>query len=330
MGAGYPPAPSPLQKAESLVSISARLAAPTHPRTQKPRRMRMEQRRNLTGWVFLLPAALLIALMNFWPMIQALILSFKTGRGTRLNFAQPLWYNYTRLFQDEIFKLTVTNTLIYLVIQVPIMLVLALILANLLNAKDLRFKTLWRTAIFLPCAVSLVSYSLVFRTMFATDGFVNDALMGMNLTHAQINWLGQPDTARMVIILGLLWRWTGYNMVFYLAAMQNIDYSTLEAAKIDGAGPIKTLLYVTAPQLKPIILLTAIMSTNGTIQLFDESWNLTNGGPAYSSMSMSHYLFELSFQKNPNFGYGAAISYAILIMVAILAAIQMKVGDRRD
>ena len=235
----------------------------------------MEQRRNLTGWVFLLPAALLIALMNFWPMIQALILSFKTGRGTRLNFAQPLWYNYTRLFQDEIFKLTVTNTLIYLVIQVPIMLVLALILANLLNAKDLRFKSLWRTAIFLPCAVSLVSYSLVFRTMFATDGFVNDALMGMNLTHAQINWLGQPDTARLVIILGLLWRWTGYNMVFYLAAMQNIDYSTLEAAKIDGAGPIRTLWYVTAPQLKPMILLTAIMSTNGTIQLFDESWNLT-------------------------------------------------------
>src|SRR5665647_1096591 len=136
MGAGYPPAPSPLKKAEPLVSISARLVAPTHPRTQKPRRMRMEQRRNFTGWVFLLPAALLILLMNFWPMIQALVLSFKTGRGTRLNFAQPLWYNYTRLFQDEIFKLTVTNTLIYLVIQVPIMLVLALILANLLNAKD--------------------------------------------------------------------------------------------------------------------------------------------------------------------------------------------------
>lgn len=290
----------------------------------------MEQRRNLTGWIFLLPASLLIALTNFWPMIQALVLSFKTGRGTKLNFAQPLWYNYQRLFQDEIFKLTIQNTLIYLVIQVPIMLVLALILANLLNAKDLRFKGFWRTAIFLPCAVSLVSYSLVFRTMFATDGFVNDLLMGLHLTHAQINWLGQPDTARLVIILGLLWRWTGYNMVFYLAAMQNIDYSTIEAAKIDGAGSIKTLWYVTAPQLKPMILLTAIMSTNGTIQLFDESWNLTGGGPAYSSMSMSHYLFELSFQKNPNFGYGAALSYAILVMVAILAAIQMKVGDRRD
>ena len=290
----------------------------------------MEQRRNLTGWVFLLPAALLIAVMSFWPMIQALILSFKTGRGTRLNFADPLWYNYTRLFQDEIFKLTIQNTLIYLVIQVPIMLFLAMILANLLNAKDLRFKSFWRTAIFLPCAVSLVSYSLVFRTMFANDGLVNDLLVSLHLVDSPVNWLGQTATARFVLILGLIWRWTGYNMVFYLAAMQNLDYSTLEAARIDGAGGFKTFWYVTVPQLKPMILLTAILSTNGTIQLFDESWNLTQGGPAYTSMTMSHYLFELSFQKNPNFGYAAAISYAILIMVAILAAIQMKVGDKRD
>ena len=263
-------------------------------------------------------------------MFQAFILSLQTGRGTRLNFAEPLWYNYQRLFSDEIFKLTVQNTLIYLVVQVPIMLVLALILANLLNDKNLRFKAMWRTAIFLPCAVSLVSYSLVFRTMFANDGLVNDLLVSLHLVDSPVNWLGQTATARFVLILGLIWRWTGYNMVFYLAAMQNLDYSTLEAARIDGAGGFKTFWYVTVPQLKPMILLTAILSTNGTIQLFDESWNLTQGGPAYTSMTMSHYLFELSFQKNPNFGYAAAISYAILIMVAILAAIQMKVGDKRD
>lgn len=297
-----------------------------------PRRRRfgLEQRRNLTGWIFLVPAAVLILWMNFYPMFQALILSLKTGRGTRLNFADPLWFNYERLFSDEIFKLTVGNTLIYLAIQVPIMLVTALVLANLLNDKNLRFKGLWRTAIFLPAAVSLVSYSLVFRTMFANDGFVNDVLLWLNLVDSPVNWLGQTDTARFVIILGLLWRWTGYNMVFYLAALQNIDYSSLEAAKIDGAGSFKTFWYVTIPQLKPMILLTAIMSTNGTIQLFDESWNLTQGGPAYTSMTMSHYLFELSFQKNPNFGYGAALSYVILIMVAVLAAVQMKIGDKRD
>ncbi|MBB1511301.1 sugar ABC transporter permease [Tessaracoccus sp. MC1627] len=296
----------------------------------KRRRFGIEAQRNLTGWIFLIPAAVLILWMNFWPMAQAFILSMQTGRGTRLSFADPLWYNYQRLFSDEIFKLTVQNTFIYLIIQVPIMLIVALVLANLLNDKTLRYKGLWRTAIFLPCAVSLVSYSLVFRTMFANDGLVNDMLMGLNFIDSPVNWLGETDTARFVIILGLLWRWTGYNMVFYLAALQNIDYSSLEAAKIDGASSLKTFWYVTVPQLKPMILLTAILSTNGTIQLFDESWNLTQGGPAYTSMTMSHYLYEVSFQRNPNFGYGAALSYVILIMVAVLAFIQMRIGDKRD
>ena len=303
---------------------------PASPRPGRRPRMRIARQRNLTGWIFLLPAALLILWMNFWPMAQAFVLSLKTGRGTKLSFANPLTYNYARLFQDDVFLLTLKNTFIYLVIQVPVMLVLALILANLLNSRNLRFRALFRTAVFLPCAVSLVSYSLVFRTMFATDGLVNDALQGLHLIGGPVNWLGQPNTARMVIILGLLWRWTGYNMVFYLAGLQNLDYSTIEAAKIDGANALQTFWRVTIPQLRPMILLTAIMSTNGTLQLFDESWNLTQGGPAYSSMSMAHYIYELAFHKNPNFGYAAALSYAILIMVAILAAIQMKVGDRRD
>lgn len=288
------------------------------------------QRHNLIGWWFLIPAAALIFIMNFYPMFKAFLLSLQTGRGRQLNYADPLWSNYARLFEDEIFLLTMRNTFIYLIIQVPIMLILALVLAVLLNNPNLKYKGLWRTAIFLPSAVSLVSYSLVFRTMFATDGFVNDALLTFGLLSEPVNWLGQTHTAQFVIILGLLWRWTGFNMIFFLAALQNIDRSSLEAARIDGANAWQTFWYVTVPQLKPMILLTAIMSTNGTLQLFDESWNLTKGGPAYTSMTMSHYLYELSFMKSPNFGYAAAISYVILILVAVLAFIQMKVGDKRD
>ncbi|MCS0498480.1 carbohydrate ABC transporter permease [Protaetiibacter mangrovi] len=288
----------------------------------------MDRRRNLTGWAFLLPASLLIVLISFVPMIQALLLSLQTGRGTRLNWADPLWYNYTRLLGDEIFKQTLFNTFVYLIIQVPIMLTLALILANLLNNPRLRWRAFWRTAIFLPCAVSLVAYSLVFRTMFATDGFVNDFLGMFGV--APVNWLGEPDTARAVLIIGLLWRWTGFNMIFFLAGLQNIDRSTIEAARMDGANAFQVFWRVTVPQLRPIILLTAIMSTNGTLQLFDESWALTRGGPAYASMSMSHYLYEVSFQRNPNFGYGAALSYVILILVAVLAFIQLRIGDKRD
>ncbi|MDY0912785.1 carbohydrate ABC transporter permease [Rathayibacter festucae] len=289
-----------------------------------------ERRRSLTGWAFLLPAAVLIFLVSFLPMIQAFLLSLQTGRGANLSYAQPFWLNYERLLQDEIFRLTLQNTFIYLIIQVPVMLIMALVLANVLNSRNLKFKTFWRTAIFLPCAVSLVAYSLVFRTIFANDGFVNDVLMGIGLMDSPINWLGNPDTGRFVIILGLLWRWTGYNMVFYLAALQNVDYSSIEAARMDGASALQTFWHVTIPQLKPIILLTAIMSTNGTLQLFDESWALTRGGPAYTTMSMSHYLYEVSFLKNPNFGYASALSYVILILVAVLAFVQLKVGDKRD
>ena len=288
----------------------------------------MQQKHNLTGWCFLLPAVLLIFLMNFLPMFKALILSFKTGTGNRLEWAGI--YNYTRMFQDTVFVQALKNNFIYLIIQVPIMLVLALILATLLNDPKLRCKGLFRTAIFLPCATSLVSYAVIFRSLFAVDGFVNTVLIKLGILDTGYNFLAAPHSARAIVIIALIWRWTGYNMVFYLSGLQNIEYSLYEAAKIDGANGFQVFWKITVPLLKPIILLTAIMSTNGTLQLFDESMNLTNGGPANATITMSHYIYNISFKYVPNFGYAAAMSYLILILVAILAFVQMKVGDKRD
>jgi lactose/L-arabinose transport system permease protein len=119
-------------------------------------------------------------------------------------------------------------------------------------------------------------------------------------------------------------------MVFYLSGLQNIEYSVYEAAKIDGASPIQSFFQITVPLLRPTILLTAIMSTNGTLQLFDESVNLTNGGPANATITMSHYIYNVSFKYVPNFGYAASMSYLILFLVAFLAFVQLKVGDKRD
>lgn len=209
------------------------------------------------------------------------------------------------------------------------MLVLAMLLAQLLNNKDLRFKGFFRTCVFLPCATSLVSYAIIFRFLFAQDGLINNALVKIGLLDQGYNFLGTAWSAKMVIIIALIWRWTGYNMVFYLAGLQNIEYSVYEAAKIDGASPIQSFFKITVPLLKPTILLTTITSTNGTLQLFDESLNLTNGGPGKSTMTMSHYIYNTSFVQSPNFGYAAAMSIIILVMVAILALVQMKVGDER-
>ena len=184
--------------------------------------------------------------------------------------------------------------------------------------------------IFLPCATSLVAYAVIFRTLFANNGIINLIFVKLGILDAPYSFLTNMWSARIVIIIALLWRWTGYNMVFYLAGLQNIEYSIYEAAKIDGASPVQSFFRITVPLLKPTILLTAIMSTNGTLQLFDESVNLTDGGPANASITMSHYIYNMSFKYVPNFGYAAAMSFLILILVAILAFLQMKVGDKRD
>ena len=285
----------------------------------------LEKKHNLTGWVFLLPATLLICWMSFYPMVRAFILSLQTGIGINTSFGGAA--NYLRILKDPTFKQCLFNTFFYLIIQVPLMLVIALALASMLNNKDLRFKGLFRTAIFLPCATSLVSYAMIFRSMFANDGFINTILR--NLGMQPVMWFANAWTARAVIIIALIWRWTGYNMVFYLAGLQNIEYSVYEAAKIDSATPLQSFFKITVPLLKPTILMTAIMSTNGTLQLFDESLNLTNGGPGKSTMTLSHYIYNTSFVQSPNFGYAAAMSIIILVMVAVLAVIQMKVGDER-
>ena len=292
------------------------------------KKLTLKKKQNITGWVFLTPATILIAVMSFYPMIQALLLSFKTGIGAKMEWAGA--YNYTRMFQDAVFVQALKNNFLYLIIQVPIMLVLALILASMLNDKHLRCKGLFRTMIFLPCATSLVSYAIIFRSLFAVDGFVNTILINMGILHTGYNFLANPNSARAVIVIALIWRWTGYNMVFYLAGLQNIEYSVYEAARIDGASPLQQFTKITVPLLKPTILLTAIMSTNGTLQLFDESVNLTNGGPSNATITMSHYIYNMSFKYVPNFGYAAAMSFIILILVAILALFQMKVGDKRD
>ncbi len=290
---------------------------------KKSRSVLYKQRR--AGWLFLTPATLLIFVMSFYPMVRAFLMSLMTGSSANMTWNDPIFRNYTRMAADKLFQRSIGNTFLYLIIQVPIMLILAILLAQLLNNKDLKFKGLFRTCVFLPCATSLVSYALIFKSIFATQGLVN-TIFGTN-----INWLGTPATAKFVIIFALIWRWTGYNMVFYLAGLQNIEYSVYEAAKIDGANGWKTFWHITVPLLKPVIIMTFIMSINGTLQLFDESVNLTKGGPANSTITMSHYIYNNSFGDGvANFGYSSAMAFVVFIMVAILAFINLKVGDTRD
>ncbi|ACX67031.1 binding-protein-dependent transport systems inner membrane component [Paenibacillus sp. Y412MC10] len=301
----------------------ARLSPQIHKGLNSQRRIR------LTGWFFILVPVVMISIFYFYPMVQALILSFKSGRGSNLQFVGL--DNYIRLFSDTTFLTAVKNTFIYLLIQVPVMLVLALFIAVLLNDDRLKFKGFFRTAIFLPTVTSLVAYSVVFKYMFGADGIVNKFLVNLHLIQEPIQWITDPFWAKVTIIIAITWRFTGYNMIFYLSSLQNIDKSVYEAARIDGANAFTQFFKITIPLLKPIILFTTITSTIGTLQLFDEVVNITKGGPGNATMSISQYIYNLSFEYTPDFGYAATVSYSIVLMVVLLTMIQNKVGgDKRS
>lgn len=283
---------------------------------------------NRKAWLFVIPSIVLIVAFVFYPMVQAFITSLQGGMGNNLTFVGL--DNYKRLLTDSTFRKALFNTVLYLIIQVPIMIILALVISAMLNDKRLKARGFFRTAIFLPCVTSLVAYSIVFKSLFATDGFVNAFLMNINVIAEPISWITHPVWAKVLIIIAITWRWTGYNMVFYLAGMQSIDDSIYEAADIDGASAFVKFKTITLPLLKPIILFTTINSTIGTLQLFDEVVNITGGGPANATVTISQYIYNLLFKYSPNFGYAAAVSYVILFLIVILSFIQLKAGGDKN
>jgi lactose/L-arabinose transport system permease protein len=276
------------------------------------------------GNIFLIVPVILITVLVFVPMLFALVTAFQTGVPLAMKFDGLA--NFKRMLSDQMFLQAFGNTFIFLLIQVPIMLFLAIIISNFLNDRKLKFKGLFRTAIFLPCITSMVSYSLIMKTLFAQTGLVNNFLMKLHFISAPIGWMTDPVWAKVLIIIAITWRWTGYNMIFFLSGMQNINPDIYEAASIDGATKWQQLIKITIPNLKPIILFTSITSTIGTLQLFDEVKNITGGGPANATSTLSMYIYNLSFRYTPDFGYAAAVSFVIVFFTVILSIIQTKIG----
>ncbi|KQS64210.1 lactose ABC transporter permease [Rhizobium sp. Leaf371] len=301
-----------------------------HAKTSGARTSGLKRYYDVNGWLFIAPAIGLIGLFLIYPIFRSLYLSFFSGKGMMMKFAG--FGNVARLSNDPVFLKALTNTTIFFVVQVPIMIVLALMLASLLNTDRLKFAGVFRTAIFLPCVASLVAYSILFKSMFSVDGIINQALLAVGIIGSPIGWLTEPFWAKVLVIIAITWRWTGYNMIFYLAALQNIDRSIYEAARIDGVPAWARFVHLTIPMLKPVILFTTIISTIGTIQLFDEVYNLTEGkgGPADATITLSLYIYNLTFRYMPSFGYAATISYVIVLMVAVLSFLQFYAARERS
>lgn len=179
----------------------------------------------------------------------------------------------------------------------------------------------------MPAVTSLVAYSIIFSIMLMEDGLINQFLTVIGIS--KIPWLSHPWWAKASLILAMIWRWVGYNMVIYLAALQNVEESLYEASSIDGAGRLRQFFAITIPQLRPVILFTIILSTIGTLQLFDEPYTLTKGGPSDATLTIGMYLYQTGFRYF-DLGYASTIAYVIVVLIAVLSYIQFRLmGDER-
>lgn len=278
-------------------------------------------------YIFIGPAFLLLLIFTVYPVISSCILSFQEVRGVENTFVGLA--NYTRLFHDPIFYKSLLNTAEILIVQVPIMLFLSLLIAVGLHSTMVKGKAFFRISYFMPAITALVAASIVFMILLDEHfGLVNYVLSFLGVK--SIPWLTSPLWAKVSVILVMTWRWTGYNMVVFLAGLQNIPAELYEAASIDGAGKVKQFFMITIPQLKPVFIFTVVMSTIGTLQLFDEPFILTQGGPNSATMTITLYLYETGF-KFFDFGYASAIAYVLVLITAIVSWIQMKpVGDLEE
>lgn len=273
-------------------------------------------------YFFLLPIIIAFLVFMIYPILKSLILCMQTFKEGKYYFVGI--DNFVKLFNDPVFWKALSNTFIYLIIQVPLMVILSLVLAALLDQKFLKGKTFFRMSLFLPAITALVAYAMIFKLMLNTEyGLVNHLLemIGMH----KIDWLNTTWGARASIVMGITWRWTGYNMIIMIAGLQGISKQLYESADIDGATAMQKFFKITIPMVKPIILFVSITSTIGTLQLFDESYILTKGGPNNATITIGHYLYNNGFQFF-KFGYASAISYTLVIIIAILSYIQFKVS----
>lgn len=296
--------------------------SPRQPSAARHRRWR--EARN--GYLFTLPAIALFAVFVAGPMLAAAYLSFTdydlltSPEGVGLD-------NYDRLLGDERLRDALANTLLFVVAAVVLMNTLGLVLASMLNrGLPERLRLVLRSMYFFPSLVALTYVSIIWQFMLQQDtGVVNYYLGELGLPEP--NWLGGPHTAKVSVIIVDVWRNTGFAMLIYLAALQDVPTSLREAASLDGAGRIRTFWHIELPTISPSILFNVILTAIGAWQIFESIIVLTDGGPGDSTRSVSMYLYERAFQSF-DMGYAAAISMVLFVIILATTGLVMSTQKR--
>jgi multiple sugar transport system permease protein len=277
------------------------------------------------GWAFAAPAMALITTFGLIPLVWSFVLSFQ--KSNLLAPERPFvgLDNYHRLTEDPLFHDSVRHTVVYTALFVPLSVVGALLIAVALN-RPLRFIKLYRTAVFVPVVASTIATSIIFLQLFDPNfGLINWVLGTIGL--GPYGFLQDPNQALYAIVILTVWGWVGFDVIVFLAALQGVPRELIEAAMIDGATPFGAFRRVVVPLLGPATLFLVVWSTINALQLFDEIYFLTKGGPLFSTYVLVYYVFDLAFQKGLA-GYAAAVAYTLFAAILVLTAIQLAIGRR--
>jgi putative chitobiose transport system permease protein len=284
--------------------------------------------RSLTPYLFLAPALIVLALTVFWPALQAFYLSF-----TRFEYdltQAPAWIglaNFQKLWRDPVFWKTLTNTLLYLICVVPILALLPLGIAILVNQKLTGIRW-FRTAYYTPVVISMVVAGIAWKWLYASNGLLNQGLQWLGFSEG-IPWLTSPDLALFSVMAVTVWKGLGYYMVIYLAGLQGIPADLYEAAAIDGSDGFQKHWDITIPLMRPYLFLVAVISSISATKVFEEVFIMTKGEPVNSSKTIVYYLYQRAFQ-DLEMGYACAIGLILFLIIFGLSILNLKLGQMRQ
>ncbi len=269
------------------------------------------------GYLFISPWLLGLFLLTLYPMVQSLYFSF-----TDYSLLEaPHWIgieNYQKIFlEDKLFYKSLTITILFVVISLPLKLITALLMAMFLNQK-IKGMSIYRTLVYLPSLIGTsVAVAILWSNIFGKDGMVNHifALFGIGGK----SWIGSPDTALGTLILLIVWQF-GSSMVIFLAGLKQISPELYEASAVDGATKIRQFFSITLPMLSPVILFNLILQTIGSFQMFTQAFVITKGGPIQSTYMFTLYLYDRAF-AGFEMGYASALAWILLIIIALFSAL---------
>lgn len=275
-------------------------------------------------YLFLLPAGVILLVFFFIPFFQTILLSFQDYSTNIYNPVFVGLHNYIMLFKSAIFYKVLLNTFIYLFLAVPVLAIVPLFLAILINQK-IKGITVYKILIYLPVIVSVVVAAIAFKWLYAEQGILNYVIgeLGFN----PIGWLTDTRFALISVIVVTIWKGIGYYMMIYLAGLMSVPKELYEACDIDGASPLKKHLTVTIPHIMPTIALVSTISAISAMKVFAEIYVMTKGGPLNSSKTIVYYIYERAFE-NLDLGYASAMAVILLIIVMIFSLINILCFER--